>query len=125
MNNNHIFSFVGGDLLAKMGAWWFVSYSYYLHVDRTHLAWSKVKTEATRRYVYGRSKEYHVYWLSEVLFMERLDLHGNAGNLSSAQIKSMAEKILSIVSKDNGVSEMQAVLDDLKAKCERLKSQKV
>ena len=106
MGNSHNFSFVGGDLLARMGAWWFVSYSYYIYVDRTHMAWSKVNTDASRRYVYNNSKEYHVYWLREVLFMEKLDAHGNSGNLSSVQIKEMAEKILSIVSKDNGLSEM-------------------
>jgi hypothetical protein len=53
--------------------------------------------------------------------MERLDVHGNAGNLKSAEIKSMAQKILSVVSKDNGVSEMQAILDKLKADYERIK----
>jgi hypothetical protein len=121
MKSNHTFSFVGGDMLAKMGAWWFVSYSYYIYVDRTHFNWKRTQTEATRRSVYNRTKEYHVYWLSEVLFMERLDVHGNAGNLKSAEIKSMAQKILSVVSKDNGVSEMQAILDKLKADYERIK----
>ena len=120
-NSNHIFSFAGGDMLAKMGAWWFVSYSYYLHKDRTHRNWSFVKTEATRRSVFNRTKEYHVYWLAEVLHMERLDVQGNAGNLSGNEIKRMAEELLGNLSKDNGVSEMQAVLNKLQADYERAK----
>lgn len=120
-NSNHIFSFAGGDMLAKMGAWWFVSYSYYLHKDRTHRNWSFVKTEATRRSVFNRTKEYHVYWLAEVLHMERLDVQGNAGNLSGNEIKRMAEELLDILSKDKGITEMQAVLDKLQADYEKAK----
>ena len=119
--STHIFSFVGGDMLARMSAWWFVSYSYYLYKDRTHLNWSCAKTEATRRSVYNRTKEYHVYWLTEVLYMERLDVHGNAGNLSGQEIKRMAEELLGILSKDRGITEMQAVLDKLQADYERVK----
>ncbi len=121
MKGNHVFSFSGGDMLAKMGAWWFVSYSYYLHVDRTHLCWRRVQTEATRRAVYNKSREYHTYWLREVLYMERLDVHGNTGNLSSEEIKRMAERVLSVVSKDGGISEMEAMLAKLKREHERLK----
>ena len=94
-NSNHIFSFAGGDMLAKMGAWWFVSYSYYLHKDRTHRNWSFVKTEATRRSVFNRTKEYHVYWLAEVLHMERLDVQGNAGKKDN-KIKGLG--LLDVVS---------------------------
>ena len=121
MSNNHIFSFAGGEMLARMGAWWFVSYSYYLYVDKTHLNWRSVKSEAARRSVYNRTKEYHVYWLTEVLDMERLDIHGNAGKLSSFEIKEMAEKLLQVLSKDNGVSEMAAMLEKLKRDYERMK----
>ena len=120
-NSNHIFSFVGGDMLAKMGAWWFVSYSYYLHKDKTHRNWSFVKTEATRRSVFNRSKEYHVYWLVEVLHMERLDAQGNSGNLNAREIKRMAEELLNMLSKDKGETELQAILDKLKDDYERIK----
>ena len=94
---------------------------YYLHKDRTHRNWSFVKTEATRRSVFNRTKEYHVYWLAEVLHMERLDVQGNAGNLSGNEIKRMAEELLDILSKDKGITEMQAVLDKLQADYERAK----
>lgn len=116
MKQNHIFSFPGGEQLAKIAAWWFVSYSYYLHIDKTHFQWNKVKTVSTRRSVYEKTKEYHVYWLTEVLDMNNLDVHGNKGGLTSAEIKSMAEKILSVLSKDNGVSEIQALIEKLQAK---------
>lgn len=121
MKNGHVFSFAGGELLAKMAAWWFVSYSYYLYVDRTHRKWETVTTEATRRSVYGRSKEYHTYWLGEIEFMERLDVHGNTAGLTSSEIKSMARKVLSVVSRDGGVGEMKAMLCRLEAEYERMK----
>ena len=121
MKANHIFSFYGGELLAKMGAWWFVSYSYYLYVDRTHRNWETVKTASSRRSVYNRSEEYHVYWLTEVLDMQNLDVHGNTGRLTSGEIKRMAQKILSILSKDNGISEIEANLEKLKSRLQRMK----
>ena len=113
MNKNHIFSFAGGEELAKMGAWWFVSYSYYLYVDRSHLDWRSVGTENTRRTVYNRTRKYHAYWLCEVEDMERLDVHGNSAGLPSEKIKSMASKVLSVISKDNGKSEIEAILNEL------------
>ena len=122
MKGNHIFSFPGGDILAKMGAWWFVSYSYYIYVDRTHRNWYNVSTEATRRSVYNRSKEYHTYWLTEVLEMERLEVHGNGGNLSADEIKRMAKEILSVVSGDGGISAIEDMLNKLKAQYDVLKN---
>ena len=53
--------------------------------------------------------------------MERLDVQGNAGNLSGNEIKRMAEELLDILSKDKGITEMQAVLDKLQADYERAK----
>ena len=120
MNKNHIFSFAGGEELAKMGAWWFVSYSYYLYIDRTHLAWSSVSTENTRRSVYKRTRKYHAYWLCEVQDMERLDVHGNTAGISSGEIKSMATKVLAVISKDNGKSEIEAILNELIEKRDRI-----
>ncbi len=120
--SNHIFSFAGGEILAQIGAWWFVSYSYYKYVDRNHLNWSYVKTESSRRNKYEKSTEYHTYWLTEVLSMERLDVHGNSGNLTSKQIKEMAKKILDVVSSDGGQSAIQEIIDKLQAQYDYLKN---
>lgn len=120
MKNNHIFSFPGGELLTNIAAWWFVSYSYYLYIDRSHFNWMKVGTAERRKAVYNKSKKYHVYWLTEVLDMENLDVQGNKGNLNSREIKSMASELLSLLSKDGGKSEIQALIDELMAERERL-----
>ena len=45
--------------------------------------------------------------------MERLDVHGNSAGLPSEKIKSMASKVLSVISKDNGKSEIEAILNEL------------
>lgn len=113
MEKNHIFSFPGGDQLAKMAAWWFVSYSYYLYIDKSHFSWNKSKTASTRRSVYERTKEYHVYWLTEILCMKNLDVHKNAGGLHSDEIKAMAKELLALRSKDEGRSEIQALINSL------------
>lgn len=49
MGKGHFFNFIGGDILSKMGASWFVSYSYYLHVDKKHENWNKCETVAMRQ----------------------------------------------------------------------------
>lgn len=117
-NSNHDFSFVGGDMLAKMGAWWFVSYLYYLHIDKNNLSWCKSKSASSRQSVFEASREFHVYWLTEVLEMERLDYQKNAGNVSGCETKRMAKELLAVLSNDNGATEMQNIINQLKAKLE-------
>ena len=121
---NHIFSFPGGDMLAQMTAWWFVSYTYYLRKDRTHFNWRAVKSESTRRAVYNKTREYHVYWLTEVLDMQNLDVHGNSGNLTSGEVKKMAKELLDTLSKDGGATEIQRLIDRLQAQYDRVKQSK-
>ena len=113
MKDGHIFHFPGGEILAGIAAWWFVSYSYYLYIDKNHLNWRNVKTVESRRKAYNMSKIYHAYWLREVLEMRNLDVHRNKGNLSSERIKVMAQKVLDVISKDNGESEMRVLYDKL------------
>ena len=123
-DKNHIFSFPGGDILAGIAAWWFVSYSYYLYIDRAHFNWQKVGTVSQRMGKYHASKKYHVYWLTEVLDMKNLDVHKNKGGLTSHQIKCMARELLSRLSKDGGISEIEALLEDTKAELERKRREK-
>jgi hypothetical protein len=104
-----------------MGAWWFVSYMYYQYIDSTHLNWKMSKSEASRRSVYNRTEEYHLSWLNEVLHMENLDVHGNAGNLSSIKIKKMAKELLDLLT---NTDKMQARLAELQAEYERIRAQK-
>ena len=120
-NSNHVFNFKGGDMLARMAAWWFVSYSYYLHIDPFHENWRNVNTVTTRKSVYNKTKEYHIYWLNEVLNMNQLDKQGNAGNLRGCEIKRMAEELLRVLNKNDRVAELRAMLAKAKEKLEKLK----
>jgi hypothetical protein len=98
MNKGHDFNFIGGDILSKIGAAWFVSYAYYNHVDDNHLAWSNSRYSKlsidSRAHSYNKSKEYHFEWLNEVLKMTQLDKHKNKCGLVSTQVKTMAAEIL-------------------------------
>lgn len=115
-NRNHIFSFAGGEILAGMAAWWFVSYAYYLYIDRAHFNWQKVGSAPSRIGRFEMSKKYHVYWLTEVLDMKNLDVHGNKGNLSSDEIKKMARELLARLSKDGGETEIKKLLAEVERK---------
>ncbi|MCL2675966.1 MAG: hypothetical protein FWE84_05225 [Firmicutes bacterium] len=90
----HTFSFDGGEELTTMGAGWFVSYSYYQHLDRTHRNWNRISTAASRSSVYHRTTNMHNYWLQQVLYMNDDNLNKNTLGLSSSSIKEMAKKLL-------------------------------
>ena len=74
---NHNFSFAGGDILSKMGATWFVSYTYYDRVDKNHRNWDRVSTAASRTSRYIAGIPYHKEWLQEVLVMNDKKLNTN------------------------------------------------
>lgn len=88
------FNFPGGEILTKMGASWFVSYSYYEKIDRKHLNWSKVKTTGSRLSHYNKGRAYHEEWLLEVLSMNEDALSTNTIGLDGEEIKSMARELL-------------------------------
>ena len=44
----HTFTFEGGEQLTTIGATFFVSYSYHLHVDPAHRHWESIKTKTSR-----------------------------------------------------------------------------
>lgn len=87
----HSFQFYGGDILNKMGAAWFVSYSYCKRVDPAHDNWTRVGHKNRISY-YERSFSYHRYWLDKIMRMQRLDV--NTISLTSREIKKMAEQIM-------------------------------
>lgn len=92
----HSFSFAGGDILAGMGAAWFVSYTYYERIDCSHKNWSKVSTASVRISKYKRSEQYHKLWLQEVLVMNPLNLKKNTIGLEADCIKKMAHELLEL-----------------------------
>ena len=89
--STHDFSFNGGEILSKMGASWFVSYAYHKYIDSSHTNWSRVSTTQSRISKFNTSKEYHKYWLEQVLVMNSSNLSKNTIGLSSIQTKSMAQ----------------------------------
>ena len=119
---NHVFSFAGGEQLAGIAAWWFVSFSYYLYVDRTHLGWRAVSTADYRRKIYYNTQKYHSYWLLEVLDMNNLDVHGNSAGISGAETKRMAEAIIAKKTKEVVIRETEALTDVLMERYNRKKA---
>ena len=92
--SSHAFSFKGGDILADIGATWFVSYSYYKNISPCHRNWDLVKTSNMRISKYNNSKEYHILWLKEILNMNDNKLGTNTIDLTATEVKQMANEIL-------------------------------
>lgn len=90
----HAFSFYGGDLLARMGASWFVSYAYCKYVDEEHTNWNRVATSTMRRRIYDKSFSYHRYWLDKILSMDSRRIEQNEIGLSALDVKHLAEAVL-------------------------------
>jgi len=91
---NHIFNFNGGEYLRKIAASWFVSYLFYELEDRTHENWKNVSTYKYRISVFERTREYHTYWLEQIINMNDRNLNRNTINLKSIEIKKMAKILL-------------------------------
>jgi hypothetical protein len=90
----HAFNFEGGEELAKMGASWFVSYSYYCFIDEIHMNWKQVSTYNPRKSVFNRTHNFHLFWLQQVLDMNDDRLETNKIGLTGPQIKKLAGELL-------------------------------
>jgi len=90
----HIFNFVGGEYLSTMGATWFVSYSYYTHIDNKHTNWNRVSTSQSRISVFNNSKKYHKFWLGEIIGMKDNNLNKNTIGIKASKVKEMAKLLL-------------------------------
>lgn len=91
---SHNFNFDGGEILAGMGASWFVSYAYYDRIDRSHRNWDRVSTTQVRLSRYNKGRAYHKAWLQEVMVMNPDNLNKNTIGLDAHQTKAMAKEIL-------------------------------
>ena len=94
MNNKHSFSFEGGDILSKMSATWFVSYMYYLKIDKNHINWKKYES---RIYYFNKSMLYHKFWLQKILEMNEKNLQKNKIGVAPDKVKEMAQILLKVV----------------------------
>ena len=97
---SHNFNFAGGEILTKIGASWFVSYSYYEKIDSSHKNWEKVKTASSRISYYSKSKQYHELWLQKVLTMNLDFLNTNTIGIKADKIKIMAKELLDTCNRD-------------------------
>ena len=88
----HAYNFEGGDVLNKMGASWFVSYTYHLRKDKKHNNWRSASGLKTRISHFMPSTLYHRFWLCKVLSMRKLD--DNRIGLSANDLKKMALELL-------------------------------
>jgi len=90
----HCFNFDGGCDLTTMGANWFVSYSYYLYKDKSHINWKNISTYDTRISVFKRTKNFHKFWLQQILIMNDKRLNTNKIGLKAKETKEMARILL-------------------------------
>jgi hypothetical protein len=87
---NHAFNFDGGEILSKIAASWFVSYAYYSYIDEEEKNWVKV-SHSSRISRFNNSKQYHNFWLKQVLQMNDNNLNKNKIGLCAERIKEMAK----------------------------------
>jgi len=88
------FNFKGGDKLRRMGASWFVSYSFFTYKDKSHTNWEKISTCQARVSVFNRTKDYHEFWLGKILEMDDKRLNTNEIGLDAKKVKEMAQILL-------------------------------
>jgi len=90
----HSYNFDGGDFLTTIGASWLVSYSYYRHIDNSHMNWENISTAELRINIFNRTENYHKYWLQQILTMNDSNLNKNKIGLNAIKIKEMAKELL-------------------------------
>jgi hypothetical protein len=94
MMAGNAFNFEGGEQLARMGASWFVSYSYYRYRNNAHMNWRNVSTHDYRIRMFNRTGGFHQCWLKRALEMNDNRLETNTIGLSGPDIKRMAKELL-------------------------------
>ena len=94
MKKKHSFNFDGGNILARMGASWFVSYTYYLIIDINHMNWRFCDTVKMRHCFFSSSYKYHNCWLNKILQMNPKKLTSNLLCLKGEEVINMANKII-------------------------------
>lgn len=92
----HIYRFDGGEKMTSMAAAWFVSYSWYNKIDRTHTNWKNVVKYKNRISIYMRTLSYHTYWLEQIVHMHEYNLDKNTIGLSGRKVIDMANELLNI-----------------------------
>jgi len=100
----HTFTFEGGEQLTTIGVTFFVSYSYYLHVDATYRCWESIKTKTSRVSTINSSRQHHRAWLERVGQMGDANLSKNHLGLDGVKVKAMARAILEVLARPDAQS---------------------
>ena len=100
----HTVTFEGGEQLTTIGATFFVSYSYHLHVDPAHRHWESIKTKTSRISKINNSRQYHCAWLERVSQMSDANLSKNTLGLDGVKVKAMARAILEVLARPDAQS---------------------
>lgn len=90
------YPFDHNDYLTRMGASWFVSYSYYKYIDKYHNNWNKLKKNKVdfNIKIFNESKKYHYNFLKDIVKNVGCSVGKNKIGLSSDEVKEMAKKLL-------------------------------
>ncbi|MBR3810119.1 MAG: hypothetical protein IKK46_07420 [Clostridia bacterium] len=91
------FNFAGGKELTGIGASWFVSYMYYLKVDKAHLNWQNISNPMTRASKCANNSRYHKVWIDKIADMNPNRLKRNNLGLTGNDIISMANILLPLM----------------------------
>ncbi|MDR3021937.1 MAG: hypothetical protein LBU60_04630, partial [Clostridiales bacterium] len=87
------FNFEGGDKLSKLGAAWFVSYSYHKNISPEHLNWDQLQTSKSKVTLFKLTSNLHKTWLQNLLNVDESGLTNKIG-LKPSQVKVMIKKLL-------------------------------
>ena len=92
------FNVSGGEYLTQIGASWFVSYLYFLKIDKVHLNWNKVSTVILRTKRFNKHSRFHKEWIQLIVNMEPKRLARNKIGLSGNDVVAMAKVLLPLFS---------------------------
>ena len=93
----HSFSFEYGDILSKIGATWYTSYSYCKHCDPCHESFKKVKTWQSRASQYKSNIKLEKYFIMQIATMSAEKLSTNTLGLNGIEVLRMAREVLTVL----------------------------
>lgn len=91
----------GGEIFSNVGASFFISYLYYLKVDKNHKAWDNLESKNSKSHrisLIEQSSIYYKDWIDYVTnVMIPSQLNKNEIGLSDIEVVDMAKKLVPYV----------------------------
>jgi hypothetical protein len=97
---HHPFGFEHGEILSHIGAAWYASYAYYMHVDNEHRNYTNVST-GWRIPGYQKNLELEKYFIKRITQMSPAKLNTNKIGLSGEEVVRMARAVLAKLSEQH------------------------